>query len=379
MAVTPVKVRVKGSDKYVVTYDNGSNSSFCTDSLKKQLRVKGQRTKKYLSTLERKNSTVVSNLVRDLVISDLDENEYVSLPILYTRPKIPVSSDDIPTHFDIDQWPHLQGVFIPRVHAEVGLLIATDVPEAPDPLEIRDNQEGGPYATRTRIGWAVNCPFGRHRRRSQISGFFVRVDEDLHQRVKDFYNRDFTESIVDDRTEMSQDELRFMHNAEETVKLKDGHHQIYLPFKDREASLSSFCISRCLMPEEFGQVASSQLHHFPDGSEDGYGSVSYLRLVNEEGNIHCALLFGKSRVTPLKAVTIPRLELSAATMSVRHARMLKREIEIPLSMPSMFWSDSMSVLRYIKNDQQLVRKIENRFKASPSSGFMFGQSKALVS
>ena len=103
MAVTPVKVRVKGSDRYVVTYDNGSNSSFCTDSLKKQLRVKGQRTKKYLSTLERKNSTVVSNLVRDLVISDLNENEYVSLPILYTRPKIPVSSDDNPTHFDIDQ------------------------------------------------------------------------------------------------------------------------------------------------------------------------------------------------------------------------------------------------------------------------------------
>ena len=55
--------------------------------------------------------------------------------------------------------------------------------------------------------------------------------------MKDFYNRDLTESIVDDRTEMSQDELRFMHNAEETVKLKDGHYQIYLPFKDREASV----------------------------------------------------------------------------------------------------------------------------------------------
>ena len=114
--------------------------------------------------------------------------------------------------------------------------------------------------------------------------------------------------------------------------------------------LSSFSISRCLMPAEYGQVASSQLHHFPDASEDGYGSVSYLRLVNEEGNIHCAFLFGKSRVTPRKAVTIPLLELSAATMSVRHDRMLKREIEIPLSMPSMFWSDSMSVLRYIKNE-----------------------------
>ena len=49
-------------------------------------------------------------------------------------------------------------------------------------------------------------------------------------------------------------------------------------------------------------------------------------------------------------MTIPRLEVSAATMSVRHDRMLKREIEIPLSMPSMFWSDSMSVLRYVKNE-----------------------------
>ena len=55
--------------------------------------------------------------------------------------------------------------------------------------------------------------------------------------VEDFYNRDFTESIVDDKTEMSQDELQFMQNAEETVKLKDGHYQISLPFKDREASV----------------------------------------------------------------------------------------------------------------------------------------------
>ena len=155
MAVIPVKARVKGSDKSVVTYaflDNGSNSSFCTDSLMKQLGVKGQRTKISLSTLERKNSTVVSNLVRDLLVSDLDENEYVSLPIPSTRPEIPVSSDDIPTQGDIDQWPHLQGAFIPRVHAEVGLLIATDVPEALEPLEIKHSQEGGPYATRTRIG-----------------------------------------------------------------------------------------------------------------------------------------------------------------------------------------------------------------------------------
>ena len=57
--------------------------------------------------------------------------------------------------------------------------------------------------------------------------------------VEDFYNRDFTESIVDDKTEMSQDELWFMQNAKETVKLKDSHYQICLPFKDNEASVPS--------------------------------------------------------------------------------------------------------------------------------------------
>ena len=55
--------------------------------------------------------------------------------------------------------------------------------------------------------------------------------------VEDFYNGDFTESMVDEKAEMSQDELQFMQNAEETVKLKDGHYQISLPFKDREASV----------------------------------------------------------------------------------------------------------------------------------------------
>ena len=40
--------------------------------------------------------------------------------------------------------------------------------------------------------------------------------------VEDFYNQDFTESIVDDKTEMSQDERRFLQNAEEMVELGNG-------------------------------------------------------------------------------------------------------------------------------------------------------------
>ena len=82
---------------------------------------------------------------------------------------------------------------------------------------------------------AVNGPLGRHCHRSQSSSFFVKVDPQLQQMVEEFYNRDFTGSIDDDRTEMPQNERRFMKNAEETVEPRDGHYQISLPFKDRVA------------------------------------------------------------------------------------------------------------------------------------------------
>ena len=108
MAVITVKVRANDSDESVITYsflDNGNNSSFCPESLMKQLGINGQQVKISLSTLEKKNSITNSFLVRDLPVSDLDENEWISLPTLYTRPEIPVSSSDILAQEDVDQWP----------------------------------------------------------------------------------------------------------------------------------------------------------------------------------------------------------------------------------------------------------------------------------
>ena len=49
---------------------------------------------------------------------------------------VPVSKEDIPTQGDVDQWPHLSGVCLPEVDAEIGLLIACDVPTKLDPIVI---------------------------------------------------------------------------------------------------------------------------------------------------------------------------------------------------------------------------------------------------
>lgn len=58
---------------------------------------------------------------------------------------------------------------------------------------------------------------------------------------------------------------------------------------------------------------------------------------------------GKAKVTPLKQVTIPRLELKAAVTAVKIDNMLRQELQVPLQ-PSVFWTDSTTVLRYIDND-----------------------------
>ena len=66
------------------------------------------------------------------------------------------------------------------------------------------------------------------------------------------------------------------------------------------------------------------LHHFSDASQDGYGQVSYFRLVNEDVYIHCSLVITKSRATPIKFVSIPRLELTAAALSIKVSLILKK-------------------------------------------------------
>ena len=91
-----------------------------------------------------------------------------------------------------------------------------------------------------------------------------------------------------------------------------------------------------------------QLHHFADASENAYGVVSYLR-ANKGVNISCSFLFGKGRVAPLKSVSIPRLELVAAALAVNIDKMLKRALYLNITKVA-FWTDSTTVLRYIRND-----------------------------
>ena len=127
--------------------------------------------------------------------------------------------------------------------------------------------------------------------------------------------------------------------------------------------LEDLKVNRCFKPIHFGEVASSQLHHFADASQDAYGAVTYLRLTNSKGDVYCSFIIGKLQLSLLKQLTIPRLELSAAVVATRLDRMVMKEIGIPVDQ-SIFWTDSTCVLGYIATeDKRFHTFVANRVAA----------------
>ena len=119
-------------------------------------------------------------------------------------------------------------------------------------------------------------------------------------------------------------------------------------------------IPRCIKPAYFGDVSNRQLHHFGDASELAYGVTSYLRFENSQGEAHCVLIMAKSRLAPIKKMTVPRLELSAATLAVRQDKFIRKEIDVHID-ETHFWTDSTIVLQYITNkDKRFQTFVANR-------------------
>lgn len=114
-------------------------------------------------------------------------------------------------------------------------------------------------------------------------------------------------------------------------------------------NLEKLQIARCYVPADFGEVEKRELHHFSDASITGYGQCSYLRLINKAKDVHCVFVMGKARVSPTKVTTVPRLELTAATVSVTVSNILREEL-LYENVKEFFWTDSKVTIGYINNE-----------------------------
>lgn len=92
-----------------------------------------------------------------------------------------------------------------------------------------------------------------------------------------------------------------------------------------------------------------EMHSFSDASLSGYGACIYMRSTDGNGHFTVRLLCAKSKVAPLKATTIPRLELCAALLASRLCQSVTDSLRLKPDR-IVHWCDSKVVLAWIAND-----------------------------
>lgn len=116
-----------------------------------------------------------------------------------------------------------------------------------------------------------------------------------------------------------------------------------------KAELSSLTFIRISRSIALNNTTKQELHGFCDASEQGYGAVVYLRVVTStDTRIH--LLGAKSRVAPLKPITLPRLELCAAVLLSDLMSYIRNSLQDEICIDAMYaWSDSTVALSWIRS------------------------------
>ena len=118
-------------------------------------------------------------------------------------------------------------------------------------------------------------------------------------------------------------------------------------------SLSSFTVPRWYGIRDSPEHGA-ELHVFCDASEDAFAAVAYLRTQLTNGGTSVAFVIAKTRVAPLKVLSIPRLELQAAVMATRLAEMVQQHHTIKIDRV-VFWTDSATVLRWLRADAKTFK------------------------
>ena len=98
---------------------------------------------------------------------------------------------------------------------------------------------------------------------------------------------------------------------------------------------------RCMVPPETDELPS--LCVFADASQEAFGACAYIRQKTEENTYEVTFVAAKSRVAPLKQLTIPRLELQAAVLASRLAKSILDESRIQFESVK-FLTDSIITL-----------------------------------
>ena len=108
-------------------------------------------------------------------------------------------------------------------------------------------------------------------------------------------------------------------------------------------------VPRCLKDEK--EVREVTIHTFSDASEKAYAAASYVRHEYADGSVSTRFKAAKSRLAPLKAMSIPRLELMRTLAGLILTLKFCAALAIPRN-KATFWVDSVNVGFWVRGQSR---------------------------
>lgn len=90
-----------------------------------------------------------------------------------------------------------------------------------------------------------------------------------------------------------------------------------------------------------------EMHGFSDASKDAYAACVYLRIMHKNGEVSVALVAAKTKVAPIKQISVPRLELNGAVLLCRLLGAVQKAMQLPRCRVAA-WTDSAVVLAWLQ-------------------------------
>ena len=143
-------------------------------------------------------------------------------------------------------------------------------------------------------------------------------------------------------------------------ELNEGHKERWDSWVKDLVKTKVITFNRCLYYNIQENVLASYLHGLGDASNLAYCAVVYF--VYESGTgTYVKMLTSKTRVAPLKPLTIPRLELMSARILASLVDKVKKALEDQVQIAeTRYWSDSKTALCWIENKGERKQFVRHR-------------------
>ena len=113
-----------------------------------------------------------------------------------------------------------------------------------------------------------------------------------------------------------------------------------------------FEFPRCVV----NRAGSILLLCFGDASESALAAVVYFR-AEIEGEVVCTLAAARGKAAPVNWTSVPKLELTAAVMTVRLAELVRKAVTVHIQ-ETLYFTDSSSVLGQVRSDTAVPHAFE---------------------